>query len=221
MTGPIDTYVSDLARSLPGPRHVRRDLLAELEDGLRDAADVHQASGLPTHEAELRAVRDNGPVGELVTDYRTELAAKSGRHTAMQLIVLLLASTVAWDLIWYIVPSDGPALPGVMVLARVITCATVLCAAISGLGLAMLRLPGRMPVPVRRVNHLIVTAGASAIAVIVGSSLAMNLINVGEAGLQMSESPALGVLTAASLAAMGVLVSALWRTARTTLALER
>jgi hypothetical protein len=49
----------------------------------------------------------------------------------------------------------------------------------------------------------------------------MNLINVGEAGQQMSDSSALGVLTAASVAAMGVLVSALWRTARTTLALER
>lgn len=220
MNGPIDAYVSELAKALPGPRHVRRDLLSELEDGLRDAADAHRACGLPAREAELRAVHDNGPLDDLVTDYRTELAARSGRHTATQLIVLLLASNLAWDLIWYVAPSGGPPLPGVSVLAGVITCSAVLCAAICGLGLALLRQSGRGPVlvPVRRINHLIVSAGAGAIALIVGSALAMNLINVEDSGRMLSDSAALGVLTAASVLAVLVLVSALWRTARTTLA---
>jgi hypothetical protein len=221
MNGPIDTYVSDLARSLPGPRHVRRDLLAELRDGLADAAAAHHATGLNVHQAELLAVRENGSIAELVTDYRTELAAKSGQHTAMQLMTMLLACNVAWDLIWFIVPSGGPPLPGVGVLARVITCSTVLCAVICGFGLGMLRLSGRTRAPVRRVNTMVVAAGSTAIAVIVGSALAMNLINLGESGQVMSESPALGVLTAASVLAMFALLSAMWRTARTTLALER
>ncbi|GAB3408638.1 permease prefix domain 1-containing protein [Flindersiella endophytica] len=225
MSGPIDTYVSDLAKSLPGPRQVRRDLLAELTDGLRDAADIHHASGLPARDAELLAVRESGPIGELVADYRTELAAKSGQHTAMQLMVMLLATNVSWDLIWFVVPSGGAPMPGVGVLARVITCSTVLCAVICGLGLAMLRLPGRVPgrtpVPVRRVNTLIVTAGATAIAVIVASALAMNLVSVGDAGRMMDDSAALGVLTAASVLTMFVLLSALWRTARTTHTLDR
>jgi hypothetical protein len=221
MAGPIDTYVAELARSLPGPRQVRRDLLTELDDGLRDAAEAHQASGLPAREAELRAVRENGPVADLVADYRSELAAKSGRQTAMLVAITLLASTTAWDLIWYVVPNQGPALPAVAVLARVITWACVLCAVVCGLGVGLLRLSGRRPLSVGLVNRMIVGTGLLSIAVVVGSSLSMNLINVDASGQVLERSAALTGLTVASVVAMAAAVRALLSTARTTYALDR
>jgi hypothetical protein len=221
MPGPIDTYVAELARSLPGPRSVRRDLLAELDDGLRDAADAHRATGVPAREAELLAVRDTGPVADLVADYRSELAAKSGRHTAMLLAITLLSSTVAWDLIWYVVPSQGLALPGVVVLARVITWACILCVVVCGLGVGLLRLSARARLPVNLVNRMIVVVGLLAVAVIVGSSVAMNLINMEDSGQVLKSSAALTGLTLASAVAMAAALRALLSTMRTTRALER
>lgn len=221
MAGPIDTYVAELARSLPGPRQVRRDLLAELDDGLRDAAEAHQAAGVPEREAELLAVRENGPLAELVDDYRSELAAKSGRHTAMLLAITLLVSTTAWDLIWYVVPDQGPALPGVAVLAQVITWACIVCAVVCALGVGLLRLSGRRPLPVRLINGMVVVTGLLAVAVVVGSSIGMNLLNLRHSGQVLESSAALSGLTVASIVAVAAAVRALLSTARTTLALER
>lgn len=220
MSGPIDTYVAELARSLPGPRHIRQGMLAELDDGLRDAADAHRAAGVAPREAELLAVRETGPVQELAIDYRTELAARSGRHTAMLLALTMLASTAAWDLIWYVVPS-APPLPGVPELARVMMWTGMACAAVCALGVGLLVASARRAMPVRLINGTLVAVGAVAVALIVGSSLAMNVLNLDQAGRILGGSAALNLLIAASLVAVVAQVRALWRTARTTLALGR
>lgn len=221
MSGPIDTYVSDLARSLPGPRQVRRDLLAELTDGLRDAADAHRATGLPPREAELRAVRENGPLDDLVPDYRAELATKSGQHTAMLLAVTILLTTVAWDLIWYVVPGGGPPLPHVVTLAGVIMWTAVACAALCGLGALLLARSARRALPVRLINAAVVAVGSTTIVVVVASSLAMNLLNGGAAvGMFETSAPLIGLVIASGVA-VTVMTRALLSTARTTFALER
>jgi len=91
---------------------VRDDLVREARDGLVDAAEVHEAGGLPRPVAERRAVEEFGPVPELAAGYQRLLAFAQGRRTALVVFAVCavqqIGSTVAWqsaDMGWRGLPA--------------------------------------------------------------------------------------------------------------------
>jgi hypothetical protein len=92
----IDAYVAWLSAALRGPRRVREDLVFEARDSLVDATEAYQADGLDPADAERRAVRDFGEIGEIAAGYRPELALAQARRTAVLLSVVLLLQPIIW-----------------------------------------------------------------------------------------------------------------------------
>ncbi|MEE1800719.1 permease prefix domain 1-containing protein [Streptomyces sp. JV176] len=92
----IERYVAELNEALCGPRTVKADLLAEARDGLIDAAEAYEETGLDRASAERRAVADFGPVATVAPDYQTELALAQGRRTAVLICAVLTIQPVAW-----------------------------------------------------------------------------------------------------------------------------
>ncbi|SFL72549.1 MULTISPECIES: permease prefix domain 1-containing protein [Streptomyces] len=92
----IDRYVTELSRTLRGPRTAKADLLAEARDGLIDAADAYEDSGLNRESAERQAVADFGPVHVVAPDYQAELGLAQGRRTAILICAVMLTQPVAW-----------------------------------------------------------------------------------------------------------------------------
>ena len=76
---PIDDVLARLGHRLPWLLGSRRDLLAEVRDGLEDAAEAHRRDGLSPRAAEARAVDELGAVEELVVAYAELGAARAGR----------------------------------------------------------------------------------------------------------------------------------------------
>ena len=103
----IDRYVTELDRALRGPRAAKADLLAEARDGLVDAADAYEESGLDRQSAERRAVADFGPVHVVASDYQAELGLAQGRRTAVLICAVLLAQPVVWRLLQVLVGDGG------------------------------------------------------------------------------------------------------------------
>ncbi|HLT62829.1 MAG TPA: permease prefix domain 1-containing protein [Microlunatus sp.] len=92
---PIRATVTELRRRLPLPLRPA-GLLAEIEDGLSDAAEAYRRAGLPADQAAAAAVRDFGPVETTVADCGTAGAARLVRITARAMIIGYLVSTAAW-----------------------------------------------------------------------------------------------------------------------------
>jgi hypothetical protein len=84
----IDHYLDAVATrlTLAGPARARQAILAELHDGLLEAADAHQARGLPPAQAASAATTEFGDPGALAAAFAPELAAAHARRTAMALI---------------------------------------------------------------------------------------------------------------------------------------
>ncbi|MER5320950.1 permease prefix domain 1-containing protein [Streptosporangium roseum] len=80
-TSVIDDFVDRLCRMLKGPSHAKRDLLAEARDGLVDAAEALERRGFGRVEAERRAVREFGLLGEIAHGYQRELSAQAMEFT--------------------------------------------------------------------------------------------------------------------------------------------
>ncbi|MDW4905893.1 permease prefix domain 1-containing protein [Streptomyces sp. ADMS] len=92
----IDRYVEELAEALHGPRAAKADLLTEARDGLFDAAEAYEESGLDRESAERLAVADFGAVQTIAPDYQAELGLAEGRRTAVLICAVLIAQPVAW-----------------------------------------------------------------------------------------------------------------------------
>ncbi|QNP76191.1 hypothetical protein IAG44_41015 [Streptomyces roseirectus] len=95
----IEHYVAELDRALRGPRAVKADMLAEARDGLADAAQAYEESGLDRVSAERRAVADFGSVERVAPEFQGELALAQGRRTALLICGVLLAQPVVWWLL--------------------------------------------------------------------------------------------------------------------------
>ena len=96
----VAEHVAELERRLRGPSRLRRSMVAETRDGLRDAAAAHEDGGLTPSEAAARAVRDFGAVREIAPLYQDELTARQGRRTALLLAVAYPGLSVGWSLLW-------------------------------------------------------------------------------------------------------------------------
>ncbi|MEV6926439.1 permease prefix domain 1-containing protein [Dactylosporangium sp. NPDC051485] len=100
IAGPIDAYVTSLRRALRGPRSAKADLLAEARDGLTDAAEHYESTGLPRLAAERLAVSDFGPVADLAPEYQRELALTQARRTAVLVGTAVAAQSLVSELAW-------------------------------------------------------------------------------------------------------------------------
>ncbi|WP_214103000.1 permease prefix domain 1-containing protein [Acrocarpospora catenulata] len=107
VTDSVDEYADSLRRALRGPGRLKRDMVAEVRDGLRDAADAYRAEGLGPREAERRAVAEFGSVAEIAPEFQRELTAGQGRRTALLLFLTVPAVAVLWTVIWKFFPA-GP-----------------------------------------------------------------------------------------------------------------
>jgi hypothetical protein len=79
---PLADYTAALSSALVGPVRARARMVAEVHDGLLDATDAYVLGGVPRAEAAMLAVRDSGPVADLVPEYQRELTIAQTRHTA-------------------------------------------------------------------------------------------------------------------------------------------
>ncbi len=79
---PIETYLAELRHRLPRGRS-SRDVLAEVQDGLEDAAAAYRSGGMAGIDAEQRAVTEFGGADQISALIRTELGASSGFRAAI------------------------------------------------------------------------------------------------------------------------------------------
>ncbi|GAA0264444.1 permease prefix domain 1-containing protein [Cryptosporangium japonicum] len=114
----MSTLVDDLRARLRGPRGVRRELLREVEDGLRDAAEAYENAGLPPADAARKAADEFGDPAALAPLYQAELDASRGRRAALLIALAYPTLTLAWDALWrYTSVGDGAAPDGVATVA--------------------------------------------------------------------------------------------------------
>ena len=95
---PIDDVLARLGHRLPWLLGSRRDLLAEVRDGLEDAAEAHRRDGLSPRAAQARAVDELGAVEELVVAYAELGAARAGRWASIALGLGYTINLGAWYL---------------------------------------------------------------------------------------------------------------------------
>lgn len=215
MSGPIDAYVTAVRRGLPGPARTSDGLVQELADGLHDAAEAYADAGVPRARAQDRAVRECGPVEEILPAYRIELAAAQARRTSMLLAVSLPATLLAWDALWEFAPPEvGPAPYAVGVLARIVDWANLVCASIALLVLAALVIGGRARTRVRPAIAVLLGIGAGTIVTVMGLSVAMNVLNAET--ISTGFTGPVGALGLASVCVATIQARSLWRSFRLT-----
>jgi hypothetical protein len=84
---PMETYLRDVEGRIPRWRRARRAVLAELADGLCDAAEHYVARGVSPDQAAARAVRDSGPA-PVVAQAISEVLSAAQAHTTAAALVL-------------------------------------------------------------------------------------------------------------------------------------
>jgi hypothetical protein len=99
MTDPIETVVDRLGAELGGFGVRRADVLAELRDGLEDAAAAYGGAGLPAPEARRRAVTDFGDPEHVARHYRDTYLGRRSRRMAALLGLGPVLVLFAWTLL--------------------------------------------------------------------------------------------------------------------------
>lgn len=92
----IEAYVTELDGALRGPRALKADMVAEARDGLLDASQAYEQTGVDADGAQRRAIADFGPVDVIAPDYQVELGLSQGRRTALLTCVSLAAQPLIW-----------------------------------------------------------------------------------------------------------------------------
>lgn len=87
MTGSpaVEAYLRTVAASMPGPRHARGDIVAELRSGMLDAIDAHRCAGLPAEAAVEAAITEFGDPCQVAAAFRPHLAMAQARRTTLAL----------------------------------------------------------------------------------------------------------------------------------------
>jgi hypothetical protein len=83
----MDAYLTELASRLRGPRRRREAIIAELRDGLHDAADHHGARALTPDQAATAAIAQFGTPQAVADAFAGELATAYARRTIAGYIV--------------------------------------------------------------------------------------------------------------------------------------
>lgn len=211
MTSPV---LDDLAARLRGPHGVRKALLREVGDGLRDAAEAYEEAGVPPVEAARRAADEFGDPAELAPLYQAELDAVQGRRAAVLIALAYPTLTLSWDALWrYASAGDGSASP-----ESVTTVAALLDSGSYGVALAAavaVPLFGRASATwIRRLALGIGTLGWLSLLLILVSSTWLAQANDGAAPQLRSEVPAMLVVGLTVVATLAVAITATLTLAR-------
>lgn len=99
-TDPVAAYTAALDAALTGPRRSKERLLAEIRDGLVDAAAPHRAAGLDPVAAVARAVGEFGEPHDLVPDCQRELTVRQTRRTAATVALCVPVLLGGWHAVW-------------------------------------------------------------------------------------------------------------------------
>ncbi|KJK53914.1 permease prefix domain 1-containing protein [Streptomyces sp. NRRL F-4428] len=113
---PIEAHVAELAAVLRGTDRAKTRMLAELREGLLDAAAELAPGREPDDEAAREAVRQFGSVAELAPGFQHELTLVQARHTSGR--ILLLAPLLLPC--WYVLAAAGPTAHGLPYAAQVL-----------------------------------------------------------------------------------------------------
>ena len=147
VTDPVAAYTAALAASLRGPRRAKERMLAEIGEGLRDAAEPYRGADGDLAAAVQRAIGDFGRPDDLVPDCQRELTIRQTRHTAGRLALCVPALLVCWHLLWIGAASGGwrvtaIALAAVSALGALEAAAALVLTSRVGRGM---RAPSRLP----------------------------------------------------------------------------
>jgi hypothetical protein len=209
---PVSAHVAELDRVLHGPVAMKRSMIAEVRDGLADAAADHRDRGLDPEHAAAAAVRDFGPVRDVAPLLQEELTALQGRRTAQLLVVAFPALLLAWDLMWKTGQGwpEPPTAAGAA-LARAVDVLTVLITAAALVLLLVTFRAGRHPRWVTGLTGLVAALGVLGCG---GMSLVMNLLKPHETGEMIATSPATAVVIVATAVSTGLVTRSAARSLR-------
>jgi hypothetical protein len=208
---PVADVVADVARRLRGPRRLRRDLLAELRDGLEDAGAGHRAAGA-AEPRRARAVAEFGSAAEVAAACQRELTAVQARRTAVAVCVAAPGVQLLWHT-WYpaLAAGSGPAARPAAASGDLSTVESVIVwlVAAAALHQVMLLSRGRGVAAAR-----VVAALSVGLVLVVGVlSVLMTTLDDGATVAALRASPqgwALGLVSVVMLGGLGGLA---WRTA--------
>ena len=82
----LDGYLAELAAALVGPRRARAAIVAEVADGLTEAAAAHQRRGMAPADAAGAAAAEFGDAHLVAAGFAAELAAQTGRRVGLGLL---------------------------------------------------------------------------------------------------------------------------------------
>lgn len=167
MTAPVDVdpvaaYTAVLGATLRGPRRAKERMLAEIGEGLRDAAEPYRAAGSDLATAVDRAADEFGRPHDLAPDCQRELTIRQTRTTAARLVLCVPLLLVAWHLLW-IGAAGGVWRLVAMPLATVTTLGALHAAAVL---LVTGRFGRRLPTPPRLPVVTAWTASVVAVALL-------------------------------------------------------
>jgi hypothetical protein len=213
---PVAAHIAELDRLLRGPGAVKRSMIAEVRDGLHDAAAAYRAGGLDPESAAATAVRDFGTVREVAPLMQEELTARQGRSTALLLAVTFPALLVGWDLLWMRGVSWWSAAPDTVAgLARLLDVTSAVVAAVA---LALLVGTSRRSAAPRWITALAGITAVTGAVVSGGTSIVMNLASWQQASQVLATEPLAVVARVASGLALVLVVRSAVRSLRVSLA---
>jgi hypothetical protein len=213
---PIAAHVASLERALRGPARTRRSMIAEVRDGLHDAAAAHRSGGLDPHRAAAQAVRDFGAVHEVAPLIQEELTARQARWAALLLAAAFPALVEGWDLLWVFTGDWKPAPTPPVVLLLAGTQDTV-SYTIAVAALVLLAATFRRTMPPRWITAAVGLIGALGAVACLCMSTAMWVANAPAAASIVATHP-LGLPV---IAGTFVLLGAVFRSAARSLRVAR
>jgi hypothetical protein len=122
----LAAYLADLAARLRGPRRRREAILAELSDGLNQAAQDHRAAGLTPDQAATAAIAQFGTPQAVADAFGGELATAYARRT----IVWFIATGPLVGIWWLLLLHPSPWRTGLIALLAAIPAIPLVAIAI-------------------------------------------------------------------------------------------
>jgi hypothetical protein len=122
----LAAYIADLAARLRGPRHRRQAILAELSDGLDQAAQDHRAAGLTPDQAATAAIAQFGTPQAVADAFGGELATAYARRT----IVWFIATGPLVGIWWLLLLQPNPWRTGLIALLAAIPAIPLIAIAV-------------------------------------------------------------------------------------------
>jgi hypothetical protein len=105
---PISAYLDDIGARLVGPRRRRRQILAELSDGLDHATERLTAGGMPADQAAAAAVAQFGSPDAVADAFADELITAYARRTMARYVITGPLVGIWWLLLVRPEPWAGP-----------------------------------------------------------------------------------------------------------------